>query len=182
VEPALDPVTVPDHVEDAVHPARAGLAMGLAALGLVDDARALADELVPVDGPALGRRALEALRRGAHARLVGAPAAEDGLDEALAAGLDHVRRSPGVPVVVAAAEAGRPALVLVERTALHEQAAAGRHWVLVTRATDEHAILHDPFEPEGPDTLGWEALAEAMGAAEDRAVLELAKAPREHEV
>lgn len=175
---ALDPMTVPEHLEAPVEPGRAALAMGIAALGEAADASALFDELPSEEEPAAGRWALEALRRGLHVILHG-PADETGaLEEALDAGLLHRREAAGVRHVLAALEAGHPALVLVDRASLHEASPSGPHWLIVVDATDDVVRYHDPLEADGPDSLPWESLTDLIGHARQRLLLELAPPTR----
>lgn len=178
VPPALEPLTVPAHVEAPVEPGRACLAMAIAALEPGGDPHARFDALPTTEGPDPGTLALGALRAGLHAVLHGPVDEAAPLEEALDAGLVHRREAGSIRHVLAALEAGHPAVVLVDRQALHEASPRGPHWVLATRAGDHEVTVHDPLLEEGPTTVETEALPDAMGVGRRRLVLELAPATR----
>lgn len=176
--PAIEPLTVEDHLEAPVHPGPSCLAMAMAALEPGREARELFEAMPKTDEPAPGLLALEALRRGFHAILRGPVRDPIRLDEALDAGLVHRNQAAGIRHVLAALEAGRPALVLVDRTDLHEASPSGPHWILAVTGDDESVRYHDPLVDEAPDTIAWEALSDAIGFGHERLLLELGCATR----
>lgn len=178
MDPALDPLTVPVHVEAPAQPGEASLAMAMAALEPERDARALFEELEEPGVPDPGRLALEALQRGFHAVLRGPVAEPDRLETARQAGLLHHRQAAGVRDVVQALEAGHPALALVERSQLREKAPAGPHWICLVGQDGDEAAYHDPIDEDGPDAIAWEALSPVIGHGSQRLLLEIGPANR----
>lgn len=174
MEPALDRLSVPEHVHAPAEPGEASLAMALAALLPEADPRELAAAIHEPEVPDPGRLALEAARRGVHPILHGPVPEPSVLEDALAAGLLHRSPAPSVRTATAALEAGHPALVLLDRSQLHERSPAGPHWVCLVDHGDEAVQLHDPIAEEGPDRIAWEELASILGASPEAVLLELA--------
>lgn len=175
---ALDHLTASEHLEAPVEPGRACLAMAIAALEPDHDARALFDELPAAEAPAPGQLALAGLRRGFHVVLRGPVDGTDPLGAALDAGLVHRPEATGIRHVLAALEAGHPALVLVNRADLHEASPSGPHWILALDADDDAVRYHDPLHSDGPDEIAWEPLSGVIGHGRQRLMLELAPPTR----
>lgn len=179
VEPALEPLTVPVHVEAPAGPGPASLAMAIGALEQDRDVHALYEEIAEPDAPSPGVLALAALRRGFHVILYGPVGAPERLDAARDAGLVHRREAAGVRDVTAALEAGHPSLVLVDRAELNEASPTGPHWICLVDHDEDEVRYHDPIVDEGPEAIAWEALAGAMGFGSQRLLLEVGPLMRE---
>lgn len=179
VDPALEPLTVPVHVEAPADPGPASLAMAIGALEPDRDVHQLHDEIAEPDTPSPGVLALAALRRGFHAILYGPVEEPERLETAREAGLVHRREAAGVREVTAALEAGRPALALVDRAELNEASPSGPHWICLVDHDEDEVRYHDPIVDDGPDAVAWETLAGAMGYGTQRLLLEVGPLVRE---
>lgn len=178
-EPALSPLTVDHHVHAPGNPAGACLAMALASLGLTDKASSTVQKLATPPGLAPDVRALEALQHGAHTILHGPTDQTPPLEKALTAGLHHHPKSPDTRDVLAALEAGRPAIVPTDQAPLEGDGDDHPSCILVLREADDEVIYHDPHRESGPNRAAWETIADRLGHDGHRWMLELAKPPRE---
>ncbi len=175
MEPALAPLTANHvHAGEPEGSGPAALAMAMDALGSAEDGAFVLDHTEAEQGASPYGLALAALRRGYHAILTSSAAQDGPASTATDAGMVARSRTPRPGDVVAALEAGHPALVRTDEHLVGRDGRSAPVWVVALRLEPPAVILHAPTLAQGPTTWPADGLDTLLEASEVPALVELA--------